>query len=223
MREIFKDLFTRIILSFLLLLLTSLQAKAQTYFDVPVQLDYYRTTSDDLDFSRRGVIINPSVGIVVAGNDSSRFEAHVGIGIFFSKFNQDVGGSKFEFNALGPIQTSFTGYYNFNNRLQAGLGLCFGWFGVYEKGLNINTDPEYPDRLGDGYKSINLGNSVDIRYNVDSRLSLGAKYTYWYLPQLEYTKIGDYGEFEKPQKDLYITRLEFSIRVFVTDRNYNRK
>jgi len=198
-------------------------SQAQVYFDLPVQMDFYRTNSDELDFSRRGVIINPSVGIVVAGNDSSRFEAHLGLGVFFSKFNQDINISTFEFNAIGPLQTSLTGYYNFSNRIQAGLGVNFGWFFVYEKELRLNIDPEYPDRLGDGYNSINFGNSADIRYNINGVFSVGAKYTYWYLPQLEYTKIGDYGEFLDSQQDLYMTRLELSVRFFIQSRDYNRK
>jgi hypothetical protein len=199
------------------------QSFGQLYVDLPVQMDFYRTNSDDLDFTRRGVILNPSACFIAAGSDSSKFEVHVGLGIFFSKFNQKVGLRTFEFNAFGPIQASCTGYYNFSNKFQAGIGVQFGWFDVFEKTLNINIDSDYPDRLGDGYKSINFGNCADIRYNFNGRFSVGAKYTYWYLPNLEYTRIGDLGDFEDPQKDVYLTRLEFSIRAFVSPRNYNRK
>ncbi len=192
------------------------------YFDVPIQLDFYRTNSDQLNFSRRGVIFNPLLGTVIMGNDSSKFEAHLGLGIFISKFNQQVASQTFEYEAIGLIQTSFTGYYNFSNKFQAGIGICFGWYGINERGPSFDLDGEYVDRLGDGFSSINVGNSVDLRYNLSSKISFGTKFTYWYLPQLEYTRISDYGDFLEPQKDLLMTRLEFSFRVFLRGREYNR-
>lgn len=36
-------------------------------------------------------------------------------------------------------------------------------------------------------------------------------------------KIGDYGEFTDPKKDLYLTRLEFSIRIYIQARDLNRE
>jgi len=201
----------------------SFNVSAQTYFDILVQLDFYSTNSEELNYSRIGVIINPSVGIVLAGNDSSKFQGHLGLGIFISKFDQKVGSETFDFQSIGLLQTSFTGYYNFSKRIQAGIGLHFGWFEVGEKGLKFDTDGEYVDRLGKGYNNINLGNSIDFRYHVDPVLSIGAKFTYWYLPQLEYMRIGDYGEFTDPQKDLYLTRLEFSIRIYTSSRDYLAK
>jgi len=218
----------RVVLRTALFLLLALgifpsSGQAQLYFDIPVQFDYYRTDTDELNFSRRGAIFNPSICMVVAGNDSSKIEVHVGIGIFFSKFNQEVGSSTFEFNAIGPFQTTATAYYNFSNKIQAGLGVSFGWYAVNEKGIQFNLDPEYPDRLGDGYSTLNFGNNIDARYNINETFSIGAKFTYWYLPLLEYVKIGNYGDFKGSQKDLYLTRLEFSVRVFLNSRQYNRK
>ena len=207
----------------LCLLSLSLDGLSQVYFDIPVQLDFYRTNSDELNYSRRGVIINPSVGMVMAGNDSSKFQAHLGLGIFISKFDQKVGTEKFEFQSFGLFQSSFTGYYNFNTRVQAGIGLNFGWYRVSEKKWNLDLDGDYEDRLGKGYNNINLGNSFDFRYHVDPVLTIGAKFTYWYLPQLEYMRIGNYGEFTDPKKDLYLIRLEFSIRIYTRSRDYLRK
>lgn len=204
-------------------LFLSIDVRAQVYFDIPVQLDFYRTNSDELDYSRRGVIINPSVGIVLAGNDSSKFEGHLGLGIFISKFDQKVASETFEFQSIGLLQSSFTGYYNFSKRIQAGIGLHFGWYEVGERGLKIDLDGEYVDRLGKGYNNINLGNSFDFRYHVDPVLSIGAKFTYWYMAQLEYMRIGNYGEFTNNQKDLYLTRLEFSIRIYTSSRDYLKK
>jgi hypothetical protein len=205
-------------------LFLSIDVRAQAYFDIPVQLDFYRTNSDELNYSRRGVVINPSVGMVLAGNDSSKFEGHLAVGLFISKFDQKVGSETFEFQSIGLLQTSFTGYYNFSKRIQAGVGLHFGWYGVSEKKLNLKFSSEkYSDRLGKGYNTINFGNSVDFRFHVDPVLSIGAKFTYWYLPQLEYMKIGDYGDFTDTQKDLYLTRLEFSIRIYTRKREYLRR
>lgn len=203
-------------------LFLSINVSAQAYFDIPVQLDFYRTNSDELNYSRRGVIINPSVGMVLAGNDSSKFEGHLAVGIFFSKFDQKVGSETFEFFSFGPFQSSFTGYYNISNNFQAGVGLHFGWYVVGEKSLDLEFDGDYEDRLGNGYNNINFGNSIDLRYNFSGLISVGAKYSYWYLPQLEYTRIGDYGDFLETQKDLFLTRLEFSLRIYTKARNYNR-
>jgi hypothetical protein len=204
------------------LLLISNDGASQTYFDIPVQLDFYHTNSDELNYSRRGVIFNPSIGMVLAGNDSSRFEGHFALGIFISKFDQTVGSEKFEFQSIGLLQTSFTGYYNISNKVQAGVGLHFGWYGVSQKKLNLDIDSDYEDRLGKGYNNINFGNSIDFRYNLSGLFSVGAKYTYYYLPQLEYTRIGDYGDFLETQKDLFLTRVELSVRIYTKARSYNR-
>jgi len=208
---------------FSLVLFTIENSTAQTYIELPVQWDFYRTNSDELNFERRGVVINPSIGIVLVGNDTSRFEGHLGVGLFISKFDHKVSDETFEYRALGLIHTSFTGYYNFSNRVQAGVGITFGWFDISEKGLNLDLDDEYRDRLGKGYNTINFGNSLDVRFNLDHVVSIGAKYTYWYLPQLEYRRIDDYGEFMATQRDLFLTRFELSIRFFIGGRQYDRR
>lgn len=106
-----------------LLLCTITPSFSQVYFDIPVQLDFYRAKSDQLNYERRGVVINPSVGIVLVGNHTSKFEGHLGAGLFISKFDHEVVNETFEYEAVGLIQSSFTGYFNFNNRVQAGSEL----------------------------------------------------------------------------------------------------
>lgn len=196
----------------------TLPSFSQAYFDIPVQLDFYQANSHELNYQRRGFIINPSVGIVLAGSDTTSFELHCGVGIFISKFDHVRGESTFEYTVVGLPQTSLMGYYNAGTDWQIGLGAIFGLFGVIRKGLNPDLDGEYVDRLGEGYNSINFGNSLEVRYHFNRVFSFGMKCTYWYIPQLEYQRISDYGEFLPKQKDLYLTRLEFSVRLYVGGR-----
>jgi hypothetical protein len=190
-------------------------SSAQLYLDLPVQFDFYRTAQKDLDFSRRGVIVNPTIGFTINDLDSSKFDLSIGLGFFYSKFSQKVADRDFDYNRYGLL-VSFQAYYNVTNTLRVGLGLSqslhFTQIGDPIK-LDVYSGNERDDRLGSGFRPYNIGNSLEIRYEFYRNASIGSKFTYWYIPQLNYRVIGDFGKFLDPRTDLYFSRLEFSVRV----------
>ncbi|MFT4771679.1 MAG: hypothetical protein ACI9CP_001402, partial [Cryomorphaceae bacterium] len=79
--------------------------------------------------------------------------------------------------------------------------------------LDVYSGSERDDRLGKGFRPYNVGNSIEVRYEIYNNISIGSNYTYWYIPQLKYRVIGNYGEFLEDQSDLYFSRFEVSVRV----------
>jgi hypothetical protein len=178
-------------------------------------MDFYRTNSTDLDFSRRGVIVNPTIGFTITDFDSSRFELSNGFGVYYSKFNQDVGDDSFYYQRVGIINYNVQAYYQLLQNVKVGFGGSVGVYGTTLGKLikiDIDNTSDKSDRLGKGFRSYNIGNFLEVRYSFSPLFSLGTKFTYWYIPQLKYRTVSELGKFSDYKTDLFTSRLEFSIR-----------
>jgi len=191
---------------------------SQVYLDIPIQLDFYRTNSSELDFSRRGVIVNPSFGFTLARFDSSNFLLSNDLGFYYSKLNQIAGDESFHYQRFGIINYNIQVHYDLPIDLSIGVGASLGVYStVFGRIFNPEVDgtSDREDRLGDGFRSYNVGNFLELRYSVTQEISFGTKYTYWYLPQLKYRTIGELGDLSDYQTDLFTSRLEFSVRYTI--------
>lgn len=191
-------------------------SQGQLYIDFPVQLDYYRTNSSDLNFSRRGVIVNPTIGFTLTTFDSSKFELSNGFGAYYSKFNQEAGDESFHYQRIGLVNYNIQLYYHLRSDFRIGFGTSVGVYSnTFGKFIKVEGEDssDKEDRLGKGLRFFNVGNFFELRYSMSSGVSIGSKFTYWYVPQLRYRTIDDFGEFNAYKTDLFTTRLEFSIRL----------
>jgi hypothetical protein len=209
-----SSVFSLVVFLFLLNTLP-LTLKAQFYLDMPLQMDFYRTNSTEIDFSRRGVIVNPTFGFTINNNATSKIDLSIGLGFFYSKFQQEIADSEFEYNRYGLL-LSLQAYYDLSDKIKVGLGISQGLHSTQlgdPLKLDVYSGSERDDRLGKGFRPYNVGNSIEVRYEIYNNISIGSNYTYWYIPQLKYRVIGNYGEFLEDQSDLYFSRFEISVRV----------